>query len=288
MSLLTDALRLKEGRRPSKGGTGPSLPPFRGPNRGYFIGSILVLVFSIVVGLACWKGAWALEKLEELAGFQPVLPAKLAKESNSLDLAKETVPSPVVVEAVKMEGMKGIDEIEKPVAAKIPAKGENLLQSVSLNPPLVAMGEEKKKGEDLLVKSAEKKVEEKKVEEKAPTRNAVMEEKKPALVVDGERVVAEVPVGGLKPMKVELDEAGLVLEKPEEREKKRINGVEAFLRSLHIQGVRLQGKDSRILVDGVPIGVGEKVGSMGLVLESVEPQKLIFSDAGGKKYPKSY
>jgi len=24
------------------------------------------------------------------------------------------------------------------------------------------------------------------------------------------------------------------------------------------------------------------------VLESVEPQKLIFSDAGGKKYPKSY
>jgi hypothetical protein len=42
------------------------------------------------------------------------------------------------------------------------------------------------------------------------------------------------------------------------------------------------------MVDGVPIGVGEKVGSMGLVLESVEPQKLIFSDSGGKKYPKSY
>jgi hypothetical protein len=25
-----------------------------------------------------------------------------------------------------------------------------------------------------------------------------------------------------------------------------------------------------------------------LVLESVEPQKIIFSDASGKKYPKSY
>ena len=101
-------------------------------------------------------------------------------------------------------------------------------------------------------------------------------------------MVAEVPVGGLKPMKVELDEAGLVLEKPEERERKRVDIVETFLRSLQVQGVRLQGKNSRIMVDGVPIGLGEKVGSIGLVLESVEPQKLIFSDAGGKKYPKSY
>jgi hypothetical protein len=291
VSLLTDALRLKEGRRPSRGGTGPSLPPFRGPNRGYWVGGILVLVFSSVVGLACWKGAWALEKLEELAGFQPLLPAKVAKESNSLDLAKETVSPPVVAEGVKVEGTKGMDEIEKPIAAKIPAKGENLLQSVSLNPPLVPMGEQKKRDEDLLVKGVEKKV-----EEKARTTKAVMEEKKPAVIdekkpmlaVEAERVVAEVPMGGLKPMKVELDEAGLVLEKPEEREKKRVDGVEAFLRSLQVQGVRLQGKDSRIMVDGVPIGVGEKVGSMGLVLESVEPQKLIFSDSGGKKYPKSY
>jgi hypothetical protein len=284
VSLLTDALRLKEGRRPSKGGTGPSLPPFRGPNRGYWVGGVLVLLFSIVVGLACWKGAWALEKLEELAGFQPVLPAKVAKETNSLDSAKETVSPPVVAEAVKIEGTKGMDEKENAIAAKIPAKGENLLQSVSLNPPLVPMGEQKKKDEDLLVKGVEKKI-----GEKASTTNAVvMEEKKPVLAVEAERVVAEVPMGGLKPMKVELDEAGLVLEKPEEREKKRVDGVEAFLRSLQVQGVRLQGKDSRILVDGVPIGLGEKVGSMGLVLESVEPQKLIFSDAGGKKYPKSY
>jgi hypothetical protein len=243
----------------------------------------LVLVFSIVVGLACWKGAWALEKLEELAGFQPVLPAKVVKESNGLDLVKETVPAPVVAEAVKMEATKEVGATEKPAETKIPAQGETLLQSASMNPPLVAMGEQTKKGEDLLVKSAEKKV-----EEKDPKTNAVMEEKKSALAMEAERVVAEVPVGGLKPMKVELDEAGLVLEKPEEREKKRVDGVEAFLRSLQVQGVRLQGKDSRIMVDGVPIGVGEKVGSMGLVLESVEPQKLIFSDSGGKKYPKSY
>ena len=283
MSLLTDALRLREGRRSSKGGTGPSLPPFRGTNRGYWVGGIFVLLFSIVVGLAFWKGTWAVEKLEELAGFTPILPAKVVKESNGFDLVKETVPVPVVAEAVKNEGTKEVEAQENPVVSNHSAKGETLLRSESMNPPLVPLGEQKKKDEKLVGKSAEKGA-----EGKATTNAVAMEVKKPALGVDLERVVAEVPAGGLKPMKVELDEAGLVLEKPEEREKKRVDGVEAFLRSLHVQGVRLQGKDSRILVDGVPIGLGEKVGSMGLVLESVEPQKLIFSDAGGKKYPKSY
>ena len=283
MSLLTDALRLREGRRPAKGGTSPSLPPFRGPNRGYWVGGILVSLVCLVVGLACWKGTWALGRLEEFAGFPPMLAAKVSQEPKSLDLPKETVPSPVVLEAVKMEGTKGMDVQEKPVVTKIPAKGENLLQSLSLNPPLVPLGEEKKKEEETVGKSAEKGA-----EGKVATKAVVMEEKKPVLAVEAERVVAEVPVGGLKPMKVELDEAGLVLEKPEEREKKRVDIVETFLRSLQVQGVRLQGKDSRIMVDGVPIGLGEKVGAIGLVLESVEPQKLIFSDAGGKKYPKSY
>ena len=283
MSLLTDALRLREERRTPKGGTGPSLPPFRGPNRGYWVGGILVLLFSIVVGLSCWKGTWALERLEELAGFPPILPAKVLEKAAQLDLVKDAVSPPVVAEAVKIEGTKGLDEKEEPIVAKIPAKGENLLQSLSLNPPLVPMGEEKKKEEETVGKSAEKGA-----EGKVATKAVLMEEKKPVLAAEAERVVAEVPVGGLKPIKVELDEAGLVLEKPEEREKKRVDGVEAFLRSLQVQGVRLQGKDSRIMVDGVPIGVGEKVGSMGLVLESVEPQKLIFSDSGGKKYPKSY
>ena len=243
----------------------------------------MVLLFSIVVGLSCWKGTWALEKLEELAGFPPILPAKVLEKAAQLDLVKDAVSPPVVAEAVKMEGTKGLDEKEEPIVAKIPAKGENLLQSLSLNPPLVPMGEEKKKEEETMGKSAEKGA-----EGKVATKAVLMEEKKPVLAAEAERVVAEVPVGGLKPIKVELDEAGLVLEKPEEREKKRVDGVEAFLRSLQVQGVRLQGKDSRIMVDGVPIGVGEKVGSMGLVLESVEPQKLIFSDSGGKKYPKSY
>ena len=283
MSLLTDALRLREERRLPKGGTGPSFPPFRGPNRGYWLGGIFVLILFLVGGLAFWKGTWAVDKLEELAGFPPNHPTKVSKESNSLDSVKEEVLSPAVAEAVKMEPGKRQDTQEKPVVGKIPAKGENLLPSVSLNPPSLRKGEEKNRDGNLLAKSVDKRMEEIK-----SAKGVGMEEKKPALAVEAEQVVGEVPVGGLKPMKVELDEAGLVLEKPEEREKKRVDGVETFLRSLQVQGVRLQGKDSRIMVDGVAIGLGEKVGSMGLVLESVEPQKLIFSDAGGKKYPKSY
>ena len=283
MSLLTDALRLREERRLPKGGTGPSFPPFRGPNRGYWLGGIFVLILFLVGGLAFWKGTWAVDKLEELAGFPPNHPPKVLNESNSLDLVKEEVLSPAVAEAVKMEPGKGRDTQEKPVVAKIPAKGENLLPPVSLNPPSLRKGEEKNRDEDLMVKSAEKRPEE------IQSAKAIgMEEKKTAVGVGAEPESVEVPAGGLKPMKVELDEAGLVLEKPEEREKKRVDGVETFLRSLQVQGVRLQGKDSRIMVDGVAIGLGEKVGSMGLVLESVEPQKLIFSDVGGKKYPKSY
>jgi hypothetical protein len=245
----------------------------------------LFLILFLLGGFAWCKGTWAIEKLEELAGFPPNLPVKVSEDSKPLDLVKETVPPPVGVEAVKMEGKKEVGATEKPEETKIPAKGENLLPSVSLNPPLVRMGEDKKWDEDLFVKSVEKKG-----VEKSTTNAVAMDEKKPVFTVDNEqgRKVADVPMGGLRPIKVELDEAGLVLEKPEERERQRVDRVEAFLRSLQVQGVRLQGKDSRILVDGVPIGVGEKVGSMGLVLESVEPQKLIFSDSGGKKYPKSY
>ena len=283
MSLLTDALRLKEERRIPKRGTGPSLPPFRRPNRGYWVGGILVLAFSLVVGLACWKGIWALGKLEELAGFPPILPAKIAKESNSLNWLKEKVSPSRVVEEVKTEAKKELGAQEKPVLAEIPATGESLLPSVPLNPSSVARGEEKKKDEDLVGKSAEKKL-----EEKPTPANAVMDEKKLGLAGEAEPRGVEVPMGGLKPMKVELDEVGLALEKPEEREKKRMDIVETFLRSLHVQGVRLQGRDSRILVDGAPIGLGEKVGSMGLVLESVESQKIIFSDGSGKKYRKNY
>ena len=283
MSLLTDALRLKEERRIPKGGPGPSLPPFRGPNRGVWVSGIFGLVLCLLVGLACWKGIWAWEKLEELAGFPSILPAKIAKESSSLDWLKEKVSPPRVAEEVKTEATKELGAQEKPALAEIPATGGNLLPSVPLHPPSVARAEEKKKVEELVGKS-----EEKKLEEKPNPTNALIKEKKPALGVDGERVVAEVPVGGLKPMKVELDEGGLVLEKPEEREKKRVDIVETFLRSLHVQGVRLQGRDSRILVDGAPIGLGEKVGSMGLVLESVESQKIIFSDGSGKKYRKNY
>ena len=140
--------------------------------------------------------------------------------------------------------------------------------------------EGKQRGEILLADTLVKAVAEKAAAPAVPKLDA-----SPAAV---ELAGAEIPAGGLKPMKVELAEAELILETPEERDKKRTEAVEEFLRVLKVQGVRLQGADSRILVDGAPIGLGEKVGAFGLVLESVEPQKIIFSDASGRKYPKSY
>ena len=132
-----------------------------------------------MVGLSCWKGTWALEKLEELAGFPPILPAKVLEKAAQLDLLKDAVSPPVVAEAVKMEGTKGLDEREEPIVAKIPAKGENLLQSLSLNPPLVPLGEEKKKEEETVGKSVEKGA-----EGKVATKAVLMEEKKPVLAVE--------------------------------------------------------------------------------------------------------
>lgn len=259
MSLLTDALRLREGRRSSRGESGPSFPPFRGPRPGRWIaGALAVCVLTV---LAWWKGLWVVEKIEEFAGVAPIKPSPNLLAS----AARET---PTEKPLSKEEG----EALAEPAA--LPAapgpKAEKPLAEIS--------PEGKQKGEILLKDSLVRAVAEKAAAPAAPVKPALAE--MPAAL--------PVPEGGLKPMKVELAEAEMVLETPEEREKKRTTEVEEFLRVLKVQGVRLQGRESRILVEGAPIGLGEKVGALGLVLESVEPQKIIFSDASGKKYPKSY
>lgn len=203
------------------------------------------------------------EKIEELAGVAPIKPSPNLLAS----AARETVAE------------KPLPKNEGETLAK-PAAPPTTAAALKAEKPALAeiSPEGKQKGEILLKDSLVKAVAEKAA---APAETV-----KPSLV---EMPAAlPVPAGGLQPMKVELAEAELVLETPEEREKKRISAVEEFLRVLKVQGVRLQGGESRILVDGAPIGLGEKVGALGLVLESVEPQKIIFSDASGKKYPKSY
>jgi len=286
VSLLTDALRLREGRRPSRGGSGPSFPPFHGPRPGRWIVGVLGLCVLGVLGW--WKGGWLVEKVEVLAGVAPAQPApnllasaprEEIQEKTEVQERKTAVPK---TEAVSLEE-KAAGPAATPTTPQVAIQEEVRAEtkapavvSAKAPPADVAISEEgKKRGEVLLTDSLVKAVAEKPVGAvKIPDREAP--------------VAAVVPEGGLQPMKVELAEEDLVVATPEEREKKKIEAVEEFLRVLKVQGVRLQGAESRILVDGSPIGLGEKVGALGLVLESVEPQKIIFSDASGKQYPKSY
>lgn len=285
MSLLTDALRLREGRRPSRGASGPSFPPFHGPRPGRWIVGVLGLCVLGVLGW--WKGGWLVEKVEVLAGVAPAQPApnllasasrEEIQEKRELEEMKTDAPK---TEAVSLEE-KAAGPAATPATPQVAIQEEMRAETkapavvpAKAPPADVAISEEgKKRGEVLLTDGLVKAVAEK---------PAVA-----AKIPDREAPVAVVPAGGLQPMKVELVEEDLLVATPEEREKKKIEAVEEFLRVLKVQGVRLQGAESRILVDGSPIGLGEKVGALGLVLESVEPQKIIFSDASGKKYPKSY
>ena len=201
----------------------------------------------------------------------------------------------VKVEEAREEETQG-EEVEKPkpvVAKSAPAgsvprlKLEKAAPSASREAKAVPSKAAAGEGEKPAVKTAQAPVAKKPGDGPAVRKPVLKKRVAPAVAVD-RPAVAEVPAGGLQPMKVELAEMEAVMETPQERDKKRTDQVEIFLRSLQVQGVRLQGKESRILVDGVPIGLGEKVGSLGLVLESVESQKIIFSDVTGKKYPKSY
>jgi hypothetical protein len=252
---------------------------------------LAVLILCGLAVLGWWKGAWMIERVEELAGIPPD-----RLKPNLLATAEPAGARPVEPEAAAKESVTAgvLSGKESPKAAPMPVASAPPPETKAISPKVpeamkaatepVAKGaaemispEGKQRGEILLTDSLVKAVAEKKPVAPAQPK------------IPGEAALAAaVPAGGLQPMKVELAEAELVLATPEERERERVEAVEEFLRVLKVQGVRLQGAESRILVDGAPIGLGEKVGAVGLVLESVEPQKIIFSDASGRKYPKSY
>jgi hypothetical protein len=75
---------------------------------------------------------------------------------------------------------------------------------------------------------------------------------------------------------------------PKFLEQERRNRVENFLLNLRVQGVRIHGAESRIMVDGALISVGEAIGDFGLRLKSVDSGRLVFVDSEGQDYPKSY
>jgi hypothetical protein len=75
---------------------------------------------------------------------------------------------------------------------------------------------------------------------------------------------------------------------PKFLEQERRNRVENFLLNLRVQGVRIHGAESRIMVDGALISVGDAIGDFGLRLKSVDSGRLVFVDSEGQEYPKRY
>ena len=358
MSLLSEALRLREGRL--FGRKDPDdLPPFPEPYKPrpwrWILGTAIGCVVTVWVGMHAGK---IMDKLEEFAGISttwsyrsggkvvsppevemaqkepelPLAPAKdtvavaqrkEAKEEVKEEVASQTALEPKQEEQSKegmemtdevaqtvAEGAEGLEGVETAVAEKTTAKKE-VAEATKAEKKIVKKEAAKvvQEGSRLAVADSgsgqvkaakmarEEVAEAPKVAEGPKVEVGVKKKlkkiaKSPAVVppaaTDAAPTVAKVPAGGLQPMKVVLDQEQVLVEDPVERERLQADRVETFLRSLNIQGVRLQGKESRIMVDGVAIGVGEKVGAMGLVLERVESQKLIFSDSGGNKYPKSY
>ena len=63
---------------------------------------------------------------------------------------------------------------------------------------------------------------------------------------------------------------------------------ESAVRKLELQGVRMQGSESRALIHGAPIGLGESVGVEGLKLKAIEAGRVIFEDPNGIEFFKSY
>jgi len=322
VSLLTDALRLREGRLSRKDNY-PIMPPLGRPSAWRWILIVAVgCVFAVWLILR-WEEVYV--KVEELAGIKSLKPGS-ALAGKVLDgreaeantkLAVSPPAQAVVAEPKSDKKSEAVAKVEVAESAVNPApgveedeisqvdakkeEGENAqeksapaastsrlkLQKVAASESRTGVPRTSKvvagEGEKSSMKTTQATVT-KKSADGLGVKKPILHKRTGSVMA----AAAEVPAGGLQPMKVELAEMEAVLETPQEREKKRGDQVELFLRSLQLQGVRLQGAESRILVDGVPIGVGEKVGSLGLVLESVESQKIIFSDANGKKYLKSY
>jgi len=163
----------------------------------------------------------------------------------------------------------------------LPAQGTDVqLQRVQVTlPPKMEAGMAKEDNKTHLVVPAQEETVEtrsKKAEGGGESESLLTKEKSE---VSGDKAlqVVEIP---LVPQEKEQD--------PAQAAEKKKNKLSAVVRGFQIQGVRLQGRDSRVLIHGNPVAMGESVGDDGLTLKAVEPSRLIFSDAFGNEYPRSY
>ena len=245
MSLITDALGLRQGRSGKKITRQERLPFQKPPGQGREIKVIVGVLVLIALGFFVYlRGAQTYEWLEGVTlGISPkIVPAIPAV---SVPVSKATQPETLLTATQKdrapIENNKSILE------SSVRPSGDPASQTV----PAVEPSKEVKKVTEVgAVKST-----------------ADSETLHPVLVESIEKIKS-------------MD--------PKYLEQERRNRVENFLLNLRVQGVRIQGMESRIMVDGALISVGEAIGDFGLRLKSVDSGRLVFVDSEGQEYPKSY
>lgn len=257
MSLITDALGLRQGRSEKKITLQEKIPPLpKPPGQGreiQAIGLTLVLMALGVFGIL--RGDQIYKWIEELVGigisFQtvPVTPAVSAPVVPALAASPpaEIVTQPEILLTTTPKDKAPIEK------GKSVAESSGRLSGVPANgtAPAAEPGKMVKKLSDVGA------------------------------------VESSVDSGVLHSVSVESIEK-IKSTDPKFLEQERRNRVENFLLNLRVQGVRIHGLESRIMVDGALIGVGEAIGDFGLRLKSVDSGRLIFVDSEGQEYPKSY
>ena len=245
MSLITDALGLRQGRSGKKITRQERLPFQKPPGQGREIKVIVGVLVLIALGFFVYlRGVQTYEWLEGVAlGVSPkIVPVPPAV---SVPVSKATQPETLLTATQK---------------DRAPIENNNSI--------LESFGRPSGDPASQTVPAVEPSKEVKKVTEVGAVKStADSETLHPVLVESIEKIKS-------------MD--------PKYLEQERRNRVENFLLNLRVQGVRIQGMESRIMVDGALISVGEAIGDFGLRLKSVDSGRLVFVDSEGQEYPKSY
>jgi len=305
VSLITDALGLRQGRSEKKITRQEKYPPFpKPPGQGREIQAIVLTLVLIALALFCFlRGAQVYEWFEELVGIQvsrktvpetPAVSPPAAFATQSETLLTTTPQDRASVE----NGKTAPEQSGRPSGVPVHGAGPAVQpdkETLAVTPP-VAFTTQPETQLPIPKRDTAPKENDKSIQEHSgrlsgvPTNEiapAVEPSKKGKKLPEIGAVETSVDSGVLHSVSVESIEK-IKNTDPKFLEQERRNRVENFLLNLRVQGVRIQGLESRIMVDGSLIGVGEAIGDFGLRLKSVDSGRLVFVDSEGQEYPKSY
>lgn len=303
MSLITDALGLRQGRSGKKITRQERLPFQKPPGQGREIKVIVGVLVLIALGFFVYlRGTQTYEWLEGVAlGVSPKIvpvppavspPAALAthpqtlltttqKDRASVENGKTAPEQSGRPSGVPVHGAGPAVEPDKQTLAVTPPPALTVQPETQL--PAPKRDTAPKENDKSILESSGRQG----GDPASQTVPAVEPSKEVKKLPEIGAVETSVDSGVLYSVSVESIEK-IKNADPKFLEQERRNRVENFLLNLRVQGVRIQGLESRIMVDGSLIGVGEPIGDLGLRLKSVDSGRLVFVDSEGQEYPKSY